>query len=124
MTSYIGKKVYLLPMTRQAMNWAKNNRGKRNTDWSVVTLLKWEGEDLTVRAGNGKRRLFGPLEATWQPIESADEKAERLIKLVQHEIAAYVDSRAPSLLKKGPASKLADELRAGAWRVLGRGQKL
>lgn len=106
--SFIGKKVGLIPLTQEAVRWAKRNKGKKNTDWSLVTLLKWEAEFTTVRAGNGKRRTFGPQEATWCEIRTTEMIVEDTIKLVQGCIADYVENRY--------SESIAAEIRAGAWK--------
>lgn len=106
--SFIGKKVGLIPLTQEAVRWAKRNKGKKNTDWSLVTLLKWEAEFTTVRAGNGKRRTFGPQEATWCEIRTTEMVVEDTLKLVQGCIADYVENNY--------SKELADKIRAGAWK--------
>lgn len=114
--SFIGKKVGLVPLQQSTVTWAKRNKGKKNPDWSVVTLLKWEAEYMTVRAGNGKRKTFGPQEATWVEIRTTDMIVEDTIRLVTGVIADYVQSRAPRLLDIGPARMVADEIRNRAWQ--------
>lgn len=106
--SFIGKKVGLIPLQQSVVSWAKRNKGKKNPDWSVVTLLKWEAEYTTVRAGNGKRKTFGPQEATWCEIRTTEMIVEDTLKLVQGCIADYVENRY--------SKTLADEIRAGAWK--------
>lgn len=89
-------KIVLLPLTRVARNWAKSNSVK-GQDYLVMTLKKRVGEQLTVRAANGKTRTFGPLEATWTKYETEQERTGRVMKLTTHVIASWVEDRDPLL---------------------------
>lgn len=55
----IGKHVELLPMTEESRRWLRANKAKR------CKMLKRVGERFTVRAPNGRRKTFGPHDATW-----------------------------------------------------------
>lgn len=55
----IGKRVCLLPMTAESRAWVKANDAKE------CKMLKRAAEHFTVRAPNGRRKTFGPHDATW-----------------------------------------------------------
>lgn len=101
--NYIGKKVTVIPISRDAERWIKKHCGKEGH----ATLLKWRAERTTVRAPDRKQRTFGPQEATWTKIETRQEIVEHVINLTSNVIADWVEDRDPML---------AQAIRAKAWR--------
>ena len=47
---YVGKEVHALPLQQWVMGWLKRNAA-RGIEWTVVTLVKREGEHLDVQGG-------------------------------------------------------------------------
>ena len=92
-TSYIGKKVIVVGLTREAARWIKRHCGKD----AHATLLKWQAERTTVRAPDRKQRTFGPQEATWMKIETHQEIVDHAISLTTSCIAGWVEDRDPVL---------------------------
>lgn len=70
MADFIGKQVELLPYNgvREAKTWTKAHG-------SIVKLLAWDpcSGKFSVRAADGRRKTFGPYEATWMPLSCAVE---------------------------------------------------
>lgn len=61
----IGKHVWLLPMTAESRTWCRANKAKR------CKMLRRVGERFTVRAPNGRRKTFGPHDATWTVVNTS-----------------------------------------------------
>ena len=93
---YVGKKVHALPLDRGPLNWLKMNAGK-GIEYTVVTLVKREGEYLTMKAANGKVREFGPHDMTWMAITSVEEETGRIMKFTANCIADWIEDRDPLL---------------------------
>lgn len=90
------QQICLLPLTRFAVNWAKQNSVK-GQDYLVMTLVRFAAEHIHVRAANGQEWTFAPEEATWMPYETEEQRIERAINLTTNVIADWVQPRDPLL---------------------------
>lgn len=91
------QQICLLPLTRFAINWAKQNSVK-GQDYLVMKLVRRVGsEHIHVRAANGEEWTFASDEATWMPYETEEQRIERAINLTSNVIADWVQDRDPLL---------------------------